>query len=332
MSTPTTRAEFTEYCLRKLGKPVIEINVDADQVDDRIDEALKYYYDYHFDGTERLYYKYQVKAEDFHDVLKEVMIVNGGRGYSNTDAVTFGPGPNDNGTAYGRINPTGNIVTDGSGKIVEVVITNNGIGLFDDPTISISSMTGTGADLRAFRGGYIKIPENIMGVTGIFPVGDPSLSVNDIFNIRYQIALNDLYTLTSVQLTPYYMAMENLAMIQQLLVGQQPVRFNRHSNRMYIDTDWSKFTVGMFIVVECYRVIDPDMFTDAWGDRWLARYTTALIKRQWGTNMKKFSGMQLPGGITMNGQQIYNEAEDEIKALEYEMINSYSLPVLDMFG
>lgn len=332
MASPTTRAEFKEYCLRKLGKPVIEINVDDDQVEDRIDEAIKYYWDYHFDGTERLYYKYQIKDSDLKDVLKEVKIIEGGTGYSNSDVITFGPGSNDAATNPLRVNPTGTIVTDANGTIVSVNITERGKLLLDDPTVTITTSTGSGADIRAFRGGYINIPENIIGVTGIFPVGDPSLSVNDIFNIRYQIALNDLYTLTSVQLTPYYMAMEHLALIQQLLVGQQPVRFNRHTDRMYIDTDWNKLKVGMFVVIECYRVVDPYEYRDAWGDRWLSRYTTALIKKQWGNNMKKFSGMQLPGGITMNGQQIYDEAAAEIASLEAEMINSYSLPVLDMFG
>ena len=247
MATPTSRQEFKEYCLRKLGKPVIEINVDDDQVDDRIDEALKYYWDYHFDGSEKLYYKYQVTEQD-------------------------------------RINK------------------------------------------------YITLPDNIIGAISIFPIGDPSLSVNDIFNIKYQIALNDLYTLTSVQLTPYYMAMEHLALITQILVGQQPVRYNRHTNKFYIDADWGKIKTGNWLIVECYRVVDPDEYNDAWGDRWLARYCTALIKKQWGNNMKKFSGMTLPGGIQMNGQQIYDEAEEEIAKLEAEMINSYSLPVLDMYG
>lgn len=328
MSTPATRDEFKEYCLRKLGKPVIEINVDDDQVEDRIDEAIKYYWDYHFDGSERLYYKYMIQDSDRRDAVKEITVVSGGTGYSNSDTVVITKAascPTGNGA-------TGTLTTNSSGGIVSVSVANNGTGYTLDPTVTVTSNTGTGADLRGYKGGYIKIPENIIGVTGIFPIGDPSLSVNDIFNIRYQIALNDLYTLTSVQLTPYYMAMEHLALIQQLLVGQQPVRFNRHTDKMYIDTDWSKLPTGRFILVECYRVIDPNEYTDAWGDRWLSRYATALIKKQWGVNMKKYSGMQLPGGITFNGQQIYEEAADEIAKLEEEMISSYSLPVLDMYG
>lgn len=328
MATPTTRAEFKEYCLRKLGKPVIEINVDDDQVDDRIDEALKYYWDYHFDGSERLYYKYMIQDGDRRDAVKEITIIDGGIGYSNTDTVVITPSPNDT-TGAGA---EASIVTDSSGTIVSVNIDTPGNGYTLDPTISVTSDNGNGADLRGYKGGYIKLPENIMGVTGIFPIGDPSLSVNDIFNIRYQIALNDLYTLTSVQLTPYYMAMEHLALIQQLLVGQQPVRYNRHTDKLYIDTDWQKLPTGRFILIECYRVIDPQEYTDAWGDRWLSRYCTSLIKKQWGTNLKKFSGLQLPGGVQFNGQVIYDEAVSEIEALEHEMISSYSLPVLDMFG
>ena len=327
MSTPASRSDFKEYCLRKLGKPVIEINVDDDQVEDRIDEALKYYWDYHFDGTERLYYKYAVTRGDFGDTVKEIKVISGGTGYSNTDTVTISRGTGD----Y-----TGNgaeaSLTVSNGKILSINVTNFGAGYRVDPVITINTTTGSGAVVKGYKGGYITLPENLMGVTGIFPVGDPSMSVNDIFNIKYQIALNDLYTLTSVQLTPYYMAMEHLALIQQLLVGQQPIRFNRHTNRMYIDTDWSKFRENMFIVIECYRVIDPYEFTDTWGDRWLGKYTTALIKKQWGNNLKKFSGMTLPGGITFNGQQIYDEAEEEIEKLEAEMVNTYSLPALDMYG
>lgn len=328
MATPTSRAEFKEYCLRKLGKPVIEINVDDDQVDDRIDEALKYYWDYHFDGSEKLYYKYMIQDADRRDAVKEITVVSGGQGYSNTDTVVITKDPSD---------PTGagaqaTLVTDSVGSIVQVNVTTPGSGYTLDPTVTVTSVSGTGAVLKGYKGGYIKMPENVMGVIGIFPIGDPSLSVNDIFNIRYQIALNDLYTLTSVQLTPYYMAMEHLALIQQLLVGQQPVRYNRHTDKLYIDTDWQKLPVGRFILIECYRVIDPNEYNDAWGDRWLARYTTALIKKQWGNNLKKFSGMQLPGGIQFNGQQIYDEAEREISELEHEMINSFSLPVLDMYG
>lgn len=246
MATPTTRAAFKENCLRRLGKPVIEINVDDDQVDDRIDEALRYFWDYHFDGADKVYYKYQI-----------------------TD-------------------------TDKTNK-------------------------------------YITMPENIIGVVNLFPIGQ-SLNTNNLFNIRYQIALNDLYTLTSVSMVPYYMALTHVQFLEQFLVGQQPLRYNRHMNRLYIDMDWSIVNTGDFIIVEAYQVVDPAVYSDVWNDRWLLRYAACLIKQQWGQNLKKFQGMQLPGGLTFNGQKIYDEATAERDALEKEMIYSYSLPVTDMIG
>jgi hypothetical protein len=247
MATPTTKATFKEYCLRKLGKPVIEINVDEDQVDDRVDEALRYWYDYHFDGSERVYYKHAITETD---------------------------------------------------------VANK----------------------------YITLPENIIGAVSIFSMGDPSIRSDDLFNIRYQIALNDLYTLTNVSLVPYYMVMEHLALMNELLVGKQPIRYSRHKDRLHVDMDWNTVAVGEFLLVEAYEVIDPETWTDAYNDRWLQNYATTLIKEQWGSNLTKFTGMSLPGGVQFNGEKIYDDAVAERKKLEDEMISSYSLPVLDMIG
>ena len=247
MAVPTSRAEFKEYCLRKLGKPVIEINVDDDQVEDRIDECLRYYWDYHFDGSERVFYKHQIAQAD---------------------------------------------------------IENR----------------------------YITLPENIIGAVRVFPIGDPSIRSDDMFNIRYQIALNDLYTLTSYSMIPYYMAMQHLALISEFLVGNQPIRYSRHRDRLYIDTKWTNYNVGEFILVEAYEVMDPDVFEDVWADRWLQNYTSEKIKYQWGSNLTKFSGMQLPGGVQFNGEKIMDDAKNAIDKMEEEMINSYSLPVMDMIG
>ena len=246
MALPTTRSTFKEYCLRTLGKPVIEINVDDDQVEDRIDEALSYYWDYHFDGSEKIFFRYQVTDQ----------------------------------TKIDR---------------------------------------------------YVPVPENVIGVINLFPIGQ-GLNTNNLFNIRYQIALNDLYTLTSVSMVPYYMALTHVQFLEQMLVGQQPLRYNRHVNRLYIDMDWSIINEGDYIIAEAYQIVDPTTYVDVWKDRWLLRYSTCLIKQQWGTNLKKFSGMQMPGGITFNGQQIYDEATQERLQLESEMITSYSLPVTDMIG
>lgn len=246
MAIPNSRKEFKTYCLRKLGAPVIQINVDDDQVEDRIDEALLYFADYHFDGSDKIYYKYQVTDNDI-------------------------------------------------------------------------------------QNRYITMPDNIIGVVDLFDIGE-SIGTNDLFNIRYQIALNDLYILNSISVTPYYMSLQNIQFLEQILVGKQPLRYNRHMNRCYIDMDWSIVTPGQYIILVAYKVVDPNEFNKVWGDRWLAEYATCLIKMQWGDNLKKFGQMKLPGGVVFNGQQIYTEAVQERDNLRKEMIYSYSLPVTDMIG
>lgn len=246
MAVPTTRSEFKEYCLRKLGKPVIEINVDDDQVEDRIDESLRYYWDYHFDGAEKLYYKHQITAND-------------------------------------KVNK------------------------------------------------YISLPENIIGAVKVFPIGQ-SLNTMNLFNIRYQIALNDLYTLTTQSMVPYVMAMQHIQFLEEILVGQKPIRYNRHKNKLYIDMDWDLAVLNEFVVVEAYEVVDPEIYQDVWSDRWLALYTTAQIKYQWGSNLTKFTGMVLPGGVQFNGEKIQDDAKAEIEALEQEMQTSYTLPAYHMVG
>ena len=247
MATPSSRATMKEYCLRRLGKPVIEINIDDDQMDDRIDEALMYYGDYHFDGTERTFLKHVVTETDK---------------------------------------------------------TNEYITITDSNTI---------------------------GVINIFDIGDAT-STNNLFNVRYQIALNDLYDLSRYDLVPYFMNFQNIRFIEEMLVGKQPLRYNRHQNRLHIDMDWGKVTADDYIIAEGYQKINPDTYTDVYNDRWLQRYVTCLFKVQWGSNLTKFTGMQLPGGVQFNGEQILQQGLDEKQKLEDEMISSYSLPVHDMTG
>jgi hypothetical protein len=247
MAQPTNRDEFKKWCLRKLGAPVIEINVDPDQVDDRVDEALKYYWDYHFDGTEKMYLKHQITDED---------------------------------------------------------VANK----------------------------YITIPENIIGVINIFPLSNSISLGTGIFNAQYQFVLNNIHDFTSYNTLHYWMSMEFLQFIETVLVGQQPIRYNRHVNKMYIDADSSRLVAGQYIIAECYQIVDPEIYSDVWSDRWLQNYATAKIKYQWGSNLTKFSDMQLPGGVRFNGDKILNDAQKELEKLEDEMISSYSLPVSDMIG
>lgn len=179
---------------------------------------------------------------------------------------------------------------------------------------------------------YISIPENIIGVTRIFPWGSTNASVN-MFDLRYQLRLHELYDFTSTSYVNYEMTQQHIRTLDLLFSGETPIRFNRHTDRLYIDWDWStKVDVDEWIIIEGFIIIDPETYTDVYNDRLLKKLTTSYIKKQWGTNMKKFEGMQLPGGIKMNGQQIYNEAVQEIAEIEQLIRLSHEEPPQFIIG
>ena len=312
MAKPQTRQQFKEYCLRELGHPVIQINVDDDQLDDRVDEALQFYHDYHYDGCEQIYMKHQFTQEDI--------------------------------------------------------------------------------DRR-----WIYCPDAVLFVTGALPFDDSTSSIN-MFDLRYQLRLHDLYDFTSVSYVSYEITMQHLRTLNMLFSGTPQIRFNRHHNKLHLDIDWERDAqLGKYVILECYRKMNPDTVTltgtltgntssnvltgtattfdqeilendfitlsdgqsvqvrkinssteiviannlsanvsavtmtkpgisDVWNDRWLKEYATALIKRQWGANMKKFGGIQLPGGVTLNGKEIYDEAVEEIDKMRDDMYKMTSLP------
>jgi hypothetical protein len=248
MATVTNRNQFTDYCLRKLGFPVIEINVDPDQVEDRIDDALQYFQDYHFDGLQKTYYIHKITQEDINQRYLDLSDVR-----------------------------------DNSNNATEIV-----------------------------------------GVTRIFPLMDSQASIS-MFDLRYQLRLNELYDFTSASYINYTMTMQHLRMLEQLFVGETPIRYQRHMQKLFIDWGWgqSSAPVGSIVVIEAYAIINPTVYNRVWDDRWLKRYGTALVKRQWGENLKKFGGIQLPGGVVLNGDKIFEEAMDEIKELEEDMENNY---------
>jgi len=311
MAKPTTRAQFKDYCKRRLGFPVIDINVDDDQVEDRIDDALQFFEDYHFDGTEKIFMKHQITAED--------------------------------------INRR-----------------------------------------------WIYAPEAVIFVTGVFPFDDSNSSIN-MFDLRYQLRLHDLYDFTSVSYVSYEITMQHIRTLNLLFSGTPQFRFNRHQNKLFLDIDWTRdLQVGEYVIVECYRKLSPvtinltgtvtadtsantvtgygtkfdqellenDFITiggedkqvyritspttlelqspisanvdnvsvtsagysDVWDDRFLKRYATALIKYQWGSNLSKFAGIQMPGGVTLDGPRIMEEARTELDKIEEEMYTMSSLP------
>ena len=233
----TTRQGLIDYCLRYLGEPVVEINVDEQQVEDRIDEAIEYFRLYHYDGIEKIYLKHKVTQDDI--------------------------------------------------------------------------------DQRS-----IPIPDYIYGVSKVFPIAAGTSTSKSIFDLQYQLRLNDLYDLTSTSIIYYTQVMSHLALLDLTLNGHPIYRFNRLSGRLYIEESWATtIAVDTYILVECYRAMDPATAPLLYNDPWLKHYATALIKKQWAYNIKKFSGLQLPGGVTLDGDRLYSEAKDEIKELEDELLN-----------
>jgi len=270
MATPSTRETLKQYALRTLGKPVIEINVDDDQLEDRLDEALQYFSQYHYDGIRRTYLKYKLTSADK--------------------------------TRLAAINPASETATKNSVSTT----------WYEDNN-------------------YLVVPESVISVINIFPFSDKG-NLN-LFDVRYQMRLNDLYDFSSTSVINYDIVLRHLDFLDHILVGEKPIRFNQHDNRLYIDMDWTNdLQTDEYIVIECYRKLDPDTYTDVWNDIFLKRYVTALFKKQWGTNLSKFNGVTMIGGVTLNGQQIYQESLQEIDKLEQEIRSTYELNPAMLIG
>ncbi len=268
----TTRETLKQYCLRALGKPVIEINVEDDQVEDRIDEALQYFAQYHYDGVERMYLKYQVTADD---------------------------------VTRARSDETLSTVTDSR-----------------DSTVTAIFKEGKN---------YIPMPSNVMSVIQVFPFTDKAAL--NLFDVRYQLRLNDLYDFSSTSIIHYDMTLRHLDLLDHILVGERPIRFNAHTNRLYVDMDWKNdVDAGDFMIIECYRKLDGSNFSDVFDDIFLKKYLIQLVKKQWGTNLSKFQGVAMLGGVQMNGEQIYTQAQEEINKLEEQIQLAYELPPHYMVG
>ena len=272
MAVPSTKATLKSYCLRALGDGVIDINVSDDQADDRLDEALQYFAQYHYDGIERMYLKHQITQAELD------------RGVENT-------------------------TTAATDKV--------------DSDITANWLEGKG---------FIPVPDTIVSVVNVFPLNDTGGGGN-LFDVRYQLRLNDLYDFSSTSVIHYQMTMNQLDYLEHILVGETPIRFNQHQNRLYIDMDWTnKMNAGEYLVIECYRKLDPTSYTDIYDDIYLKRYATSLIKKQWGANLSKFSGVAMLGGVTMNGTDIYSQAIEEQNKLEEEIQLAFELPVNYMVG
>jgi len=238
---PASRTELKEYCLRALGKPVVQINVEDDQLEDRLEEGLQMFQEFHVDSTIKTYLKHEITQTD---------------------------------------------------------IDNE----------------------------YITLTESVIGVIGVFPLD--SGSTKNMFDVRYQLYLNDIYDLTKTSIISYYQVQQHLGLLQEIFSGKPGMRFSRHQDRLYVDVDWSReFGVGRFLVAEVMQIVDPTTYTDIFNDMWLKKYTTELFRQQWGVNLIKYQGVQLPGGVTLDGGKILDEAKTNIEKLLEDLESKYQFPV-----
>lgn len=250
MAKVTSRETLKSYCLRALGDPVIEINVDDDQVEDRIDEALQFYQEYHGDAVVRNLRKHQVTSTD---------------------------------------------------------VSN----------------------------GYIEVPNtaNIFSINNVFNTNNSHTA--SMFSVDYQIHLNDIFDLNGTHggIINYELTKQYMSLIDRNINGMyEMIEWSRHKNRVNFHSDTLKNLEGQFVVFDAYEAIDPETFRDVYNDMFLKKYTTALIKRQWGLNLIKFEGMTMPGGVTLNGRQIFDDAKEEIQQLEEQMQLKHEMPPLDFIG
>ena len=281
MAKPASRQQLIDYCLRKLGAPVLEINVDDDQIDDAVDDAIQLFKERHFDGVERMFLKYKITQEDL-----------------------------DRGRAKD---------TDGVG-IVTTTATSTNISGYGTTTSSWYETSN-----------FIQVPDSVVGIEKIFKFDTSTIS-GGMFSIKYQLFLNDLYNFNSVELLQYAMVKSYLEDIDFLLTTDKQVRFNKRQDRLYLDIDWGAESLDNWLILDCYRALDPASFTQVYNDVFLKQYLTALIKRQWGQNLIKFRGVKLPGGIELNGREIFDDAEREIEGLRSRMASEYELPPYDFVG
>ena len=282
MAQPNSRTELINYAKRQLGAPVLEINVADEQCEDRIDDAIQYFHERHFDGVLRTYLKYQVTQND----------------------IDRGKGPGESGVT-GITTTTATATIDGASMDFDWKENSN----------------------------YLQVPPAVIGVEKIFHFDGSNTVTNNMFSVKYQLFLNDVaFNLGYNGLLSYAMTRTYLEDINFLLTTQKQIRFNQRMDRLYLDIDWSSLTSGDWLILDCYRTLDPNDYTRVYNDSFLKKYFTALLKRQWGQNLIKFQGVKLPGGVELDGRAIYEDAMKDLEIIREMMSNTYELPPLDMIG
>ena len=276
MAQPSSRAELKDYCLKQLGKPVLEINVDDDQIDNLIDDAIQYYHERHFDGIDRVFLKHKLTP-----TVKSTLAAPSPAGSESTSATVVGAG-----------------------------------------LTSLTYVEGVN---------YLPLPDTIIGVNNVLKINSSTVS-DGLFNIKYQIFLNDVYYYGALDLLNFAMVKRYLEDLDYLLNPHAQIRFNKKNHKLYLDIDWQQVGMDEYVILDCYRILDPADAPKLYNDWWLKKYLTALIKKQWGQNMIKFNGVLLPGGVQLNGRQIYEDGVAEVEKMEQQLKDEYELPPLDLIA
>ena len=311
------RVELIHWCLRKLGAPVIDINVDEDQIEDRIDEALMYFRDYHFDGVERCYLHHQITASTMEltaaftpDITRGSKLVgqtSGAIGFAfdkseDNRKIRFGI---ENGKKFVKGET---VVLDGTAHTFQILDSDSAIVLGD------------------IDNKFITVGEKVISITNIIPQESSTIGGNlgGMFDFQYQFALNNMFNLASTDLVTYDIYQRYISQWEFMFRGSKGIRFNRKTDRVYLDV--KQWTVDQWVILEAWAALDPTTYTEVYSDEFVREYACALIKLQWGANLKKYSGIQLPGGTTLNGQQLYDEAQTELDKLRERIRKEFELP------
>lgn len=335
MSIPTTRAEFKDYCLRSVGKGVLQVNISPEQLDDRIDEAIYMYQQYHMDAVIKTYMR--------HEVTASTMVLTG------PSTGTFANGEVITGSTS---NVQGHVVRQpNSNTVLFYTVQSANTGTLPDDTYAdtarrsfVAGETVTGKTSAAtgvvssitlgdMDNKYFPVAESVIGITKVFAPFDSRMSADILFDPQSQFNISLLSNFTANSIIPYHIGRQYQQLLNDTFRGRPAIRFARHMNRLYVDVNWyATFMPGQHIVLEGYRTIDPNAYPDVWGDRWLQNYAIALIKRQWGWHLSKFGGISLPGGVQLNGKDMLSDAMQEIRDLEAQLKNEFQEPPMFIVG
>ena len=340
MAIPNSKATLKSWCKRKLGYPVIDINVDEDQLDDRVDEALQYFYTFQYGGMQRVYLKHKITQADVDraNANESETATDGNQLTTTLDGAYSAGATTVVLTDASEFPATGSITIATDGTNAAETVTYSAISGNTLTTAALANDHDSGSGVTNVHEviwstgqAYIPMPESVQSVLRVLPFSDRG-NLN-MFDIRYQLRLNDLYDFSSESVIHYQMTMWQLDLLDMILIGEKPIQFNAHQNRLYINMDWGDdIEVGEYIIMECYRKLDPTTWTDIYNDLWLKKYATALIKRQWGENLSKFNGVTMLGGVTMNGAEIFQSALAEIELLEEQSKTTWEEPLLMDIG